>query len=61
MLATGDAVITHKNAKGEEQDNGRFSRLLMEIREELRNESKQQETMSKLTQLGKQRKNECNG
>ena len=61
LLATGDAVITHKNAKGEEQDNGRFSRLLMEIREELRNESKQQETISKLTQLGKQRKNECNG
>lgn len=61
LLATGDAVITHKNAKGKEQDNGRFSRLLMEIREELRNESKQQETISKLTQLGKQRKNECNG
>lgn len=61
LLATGDAVITHKNAKGEEQDNGRFSRLLMEIKEELRNESKQQETISKLTQLGKQRKNECNG
>lgn len=61
LVNTGDAIITHKNAKGEEQDNGRFSRLLREVREELRNESKQQETISKLTQLGKQRQTECNG
>lgn len=61
LLATGNAIITHKNANGEEQDNGRFSRLLMEVREELRNEAKQQEAISKLTQLGTQRKTECNG
>lgn len=38
LLNTGDAIITHKNKNGEEQDNGRFSRLLMEIREEFKNE-----------------------
>jgi ribA/ribD-fused uncharacterized protein len=35
LLATGNALLTHKNEKGIEQDNGRFSRLLMEIREQL--------------------------
>ena len=35
LLDTGDATLTHK-FKGKEQDGGRFSRLLMEVREELR-------------------------
>jgi hypothetical protein len=35
LLATGNALLTHKNEVGVEQDNGRFSRLLMEIREQL--------------------------
>lgn len=39
LLNTGDAIITHKNQQGVEQDNGRFSRLLMEIRDEFRNEN----------------------
>lgn len=47
LLNTGDAIITHKNKSGEEQDNGRFSRLLMEIREEFKNEiSNQQKSNS---------------
>ena len=35
LLATGNALLTHKNERGIEQDNGRFSKLLMEIREQL--------------------------
>jgi predicted NAD-dependent protein-ADP-ribosyltransferase YbiA (DUF1768 family) len=35
LLATGNALLTHKNERGVEQDNGRFSKLLMEIREQL--------------------------
>ena len=35
LLATGNATLTHK-FKGEEQDNGRFSKILMEVRNELR-------------------------
>jgi predicted NAD-dependent protein-ADP-ribosyltransferase YbiA (DUF1768 family) len=35
LLATGNATLTHKY-KGVEQDNGRFSKLLMEVRDELR-------------------------
>ena len=35
LLATGNATLTHEY-KGVEQDNGRFSKLLMEVREELR-------------------------
>lgn len=38
LLATGNAEITHQNGNGIEQDNGRFSRVLMEVREILRNE-----------------------
>lgn len=38
LLDTEDAVLTHKY-KGVEQDNGRFSRVLMKIREELRQDS----------------------
>jgi predicted NAD-dependent protein-ADP-ribosyltransferase YbiA (DUF1768 family) len=37
LLDTGDAILTHK-FKGKEQDKGRFSRLLMEIRKELKDE-----------------------
>lgn len=37
LLDTGDAILTHK-FKGKEQDKGRFSRLLMEIRQELKDE-----------------------
>lgn len=29
LLSTGDAVLTHKNERGQEQDGGRFSKLLM--------------------------------
>ena len=43
LLATGNAKLTHKY-KGEEQDNGRFSKLLMEVRDELRNSNQQKET-----------------
>ena len=35
LLATGNATLTHKY-KGVEQDGGRFSKLLMEVREEFR-------------------------
>jgi predicted NAD-dependent protein-ADP-ribosyltransferase YbiA (DUF1768 family) len=35
LLATGNATLTHK-FKGEEQDNGRFSKILMEVRDELK-------------------------
>ena len=35
LLATGNATLTHKY-KGAEQDNGRFSKLLMEVRQELK-------------------------
>ena len=35
LLDTGNAILTHKY-NGVEQDNGRFSKLLMEVREELR-------------------------
>ena len=35
LLDTGNATLTHK-FKGKEQDGGRFSRLLMEVREELK-------------------------
>ena len=36
LLSTGDAVLTHKNERGQEQDGGRFSKLLMQIRDEIR-------------------------
>jgi predicted NAD-dependent protein-ADP-ribosyltransferase YbiA (DUF1768 family) len=35
LLATGNAILTHKY-KGVEHDNGRFSKLLMQVRDELR-------------------------
>lgn len=35
LYATGDAVFTHKNQQGVEQDNGRFSRLLTNVRSEI--------------------------
>jgi exodeoxyribonuclease-5 len=35
LLATGNATLTHK-FNGVEQDNGRFSKLLMEVRDELK-------------------------
>ena len=37
LLSTGNAEFTHK-FRGVEQDGGRFSRLLMEVRDELRKE-----------------------
>jgi predicted NAD-dependent protein-ADP-ribosyltransferase YbiA (DUF1768 family) len=40
LLATGNATLTHKY-KGEEQDNGRFSKILMEVRDELRGTTQQ--------------------
>lgn len=43
LLATGNATLTHK-FKGEEQDNGRFSKILMEVRDELRGTTKQDTT-----------------
>ncbi len=46
LLATGNATLTHKY-KGVEQDNGRFSRLLMEVREELRTTRSTSEVLSK--------------
>ena len=66
LLATGDAKITHKNAKGIEQDNGRFSKLLMEVRDELRKKQDQykvkdeQEIKDDLKELGKRRQDDCN-
>lgn len=36
LTNTGDSIITHKNRQGIEQDNGRFSRLLMKLREEFK-------------------------
>ena len=66
LLATANAKITHKNANGIEQDNGRFSRLLTEIREELRKKQDQykvkgeQETKDDLKELGKRRQDDCN-
>lgn len=49
LLDTGDAIITHRNKAGQEQDNGRFSRLLMEIREELKNNNQIKSVSSLLT------------
>lgn len=46
LLDTGDAIITHKNQQGIEQDNGRFSRLLMEIRDEFKNDVKSQKELT---------------
>lgn len=66
LLATGEAKITHKNANGVEQDNGRFSKLLTEIRNELRKKQNQytikgeQETKDDLKELGKRRQDDCN-
>lgn len=66
LLATGEAKITHKNANGVEQDNGRFSKLLTEIRDELRKKQNQytikgeQETKDNLKELGKRRQDDCN-
>ena len=66
LLATGEAKITHKNANGVEQDNGRFSKLLTEIRDELRKKQNQytikgeQETKNDLKELGKRRQDDCN-
>jgi len=40
LLATGNAKLTHKY-KGVEQDNGRFSKILMEVRDELRGTTQQ--------------------
>lgn len=66
LLATGEAKITHKNTNGVEQDNGRFSKLLTEIRDELRKKQNQytikgeQETKDDLKELGKRRQDDCN-
>jgi len=40
LLATGNATLTHKY-NGVEQDNGRFSKILMEVRDELRGTTQQ--------------------
>lgn len=40
LLDTGDAVLTHQY-KGKEMDNGRFSRVLTKIREELKQNTSQ--------------------
>ncbi len=66
LLATANAKITHKNVNGVEQDNGRFSKLLTEIRDELRKKQNQytikgeQETKDDLKELGKRRQDDCN-
>lgn len=66
LLSTGNAEITHKNANGVDLDNGRFSKLLMEIRDELRKKQDQykvkgeQETKDDLKELGKRRQDDCN-
>ena len=43
LLATGNATLTHKY-EGLEQDNGRFSKILMEVRDELRGTTQQDTT-----------------
>ena len=66
LLSTGNAEITHKNANGVDLDNGRFGKLLMEIRDELRKKQDQykvkgeQETKDDLKELGKRRQDDCN-
>lgn len=49
LLSTGDAVLTHKNESGQEQDGGRFSKLLMQIRDEIR----------QMEEEGNEHKNNC--
>lgn len=57
LLSTGDAVLTHKNERGQEQDGGRFSKLLMQIRDEIR----QMEQDSRLIDEQKEEHNKkCN-
>lgn len=57
LLATGDAILTHKNERGQEQDGGRFSKLLMQIRDEIR----QMEQDSRLIEEQKEEHNKkCN-
>lgn len=66
LVATGDAIITHKDQSGVEQDNGRFSKLLMEIREELKKQQEnykvkgEQEIKDDLKDLGRRRQDDCN-
>ena len=50
LLATGNATLTHTQDKS--KWGTEFPRILMEVREELRN-------LDELTKLGEQRKNEC--
>jgi len=60
LLATGDATLTHKYG-GVEQDKGRFSKLLMQVRNELKVTQPQVEiqdnwsnlTLNQMTKLGK--------
>jgi len=62
LLATGDSILTHEN-RGVEQDKGRFSKLLMEVREELRTINKpdsiSQKEWDALSQEEKNKINEC--
>ena len=56
LLSTGNAKITHQR-NGVEQDNGRFSKLL----EQVRNEIRQMEEESRLIEEQKQEHdNKCN-
>jgi predicted NAD-dependent protein-ADP-ribosyltransferase YbiA (DUF1768 family) len=63
LLATGNATLTHKY-KDVEQDKGRFSRLLMEVREELNGALKGETTTNKiapegLPEIDNNNKNNC--
>jgi hypothetical protein len=58
-LDTGNAILTHTQDKG--KWGKEFPRILMEVREQLMNDKINSSSISKLAELGKQRKNECNG
>lgn len=65
LVNTGDSIITHKNKQGVEQDNGRFSNILMRIRDEIKstfNNANQSELFSKEDMEEAQKiKNHCKG
>jgi predicted NAD-dependent protein-ADP-ribosyltransferase YbiA (DUF1768 family) len=60
LLATGNAELTHKY-KGVEQDNGRFSKLLMEVRFELANAKTLESLGFSPTEIGNIINKICNG
>jgi predicted NAD-dependent protein-ADP-ribosyltransferase YbiA (DUF1768 family) len=54
LLATGNSELTHKNKAGVEQDGGRFSRLLMEVRNEFASASDRTAFQERIPQAPKQ-------